>query len=427
MRSLKVCGRYLSWDDGAPFFYLADTAWELFHALSREEMDYYFSTRARQGFTAVQCVALAEKDGLRTPNFYGRLPLKIGDGGMPDPTKPDTDGDYSYWAHVDYALEDAEKHGLFLALLPTWGDKFNKAWGIGPEIFTEENAFLYGKWLGERYKNRPNIIWILGGYRPLEERHRKIVDAMAAGIKSSGDGHLMTFHPVGGRTSVDFVGDADYIDFHTAQTSHGIEQCYASDEVMLKMAAATEKPYLDSEPRYEDHPACFNTKTRYYWDSADVRQNAYWDVLSGACGHTYGNHCVWSMNRAPSDYFPYTWSEALTHEGAEQMLHLKELRLSRDYFSLKPVFGLVCEQFYGIGHMVAAAGDGYVYIYSPLGIPFTFDPEPLGLKSPLRVSWFDPRTGDEKIFGIIKRDEKATLAPPSQGKGCDWVLVVESV
>ncbi len=75
MRRLKTLGRYLSWDDGSPFFYLADTAWELLHALSREEMDFYFECRARQGFTAVQCVALAENDGLRTPNFYGRVPL----------------------------------------------------------------------------------------------------------------------------------------------------------------------------------------------------------------------------------------------------------------------------------------------------------------------------------------------------------------
>ncbi|MGI6202378.1 MAG: glycoside hydrolase family 140 protein [Eubacteriales bacterium] len=427
MRRLKTLGRYLSWDDGSPFFYLADTAWELLHALSREEMDFYFECRARQGFTAVQCVALAENDGLRTPNFYGRLPLKIGENGMPDPAAPDTDGEYCYWSHVDYAVDVAAKHDIFIVLLPTWGDKFNRAWGKGPEIFDEQNAFAYGKWLGERYSKRPNIIWMLGGDRALEKRHRAIIDAMAAGIKSAGDTHLMTFHPVGCRTSVDFVGDADYIDFHTAQTSHGIDQCYASDRVMLKMAAATAKPYMDSEPRYEDHPACFNTKTGYYWDSSDVRQNAYWNVLSGACGHTYGNHCIWSMTREPSEYFPYTWREALIHEGAEQMIHLKRLRLSRDYFSLQTMPGLVCDNYAGMGHMVAAAGEGYAYVYSPLGIPFTFDPAPLRCSGPLRASWYNPRTGEEKIFGVLNPREKTMLAPPTQGKGCDWVLVVEGI
>ena len=33
------------------------------------------------------------------------------------------------------------------------------------------------------------------------------------------------------------------------------------------MAAATEKPYLDSEPRYEDHPACFNDRIGYFWNA----------------------------------------------------------------------------------------------------------------------------------------------------------------
>ena len=64
MRKIKVNGRYLSWSDGSPFFYLADTAWELFHRLNREEMDLYFKQRSRQGFNAVQAVALANYDGM---------------------------------------------------------------------------------------------------------------------------------------------------------------------------------------------------------------------------------------------------------------------------------------------------------------------------------------------------------------------------
>ena len=30
--------------------------------------------------------------------------------------------------------------GLYVGFLPTWGDKWNKKWGVGPEIFTPENA-----------------------------------------------------------------------------------------------------------------------------------------------------------------------------------------------------------------------------------------------------------------------------------------------
>ena len=94
MRKLTVKGRYLAWEDGEPFFYLGDTAWEIFHRLSREEMEHYFAQRARQGYTVVQGVALAEFEGLTVPNAYGRLPLCLTDG-LPDPARPDTQGEYS--------------------------------------------------------------------------------------------------------------------------------------------------------------------------------------------------------------------------------------------------------------------------------------------------------------------------------------------
>lgn len=426
MKTLKVQGRYLAWDNGEPFFYLGDTAWELFHALSKEETEQYMKERSRQGFTAVQAVALAEMEGVTTPNYYGRLPLCLTDG-VPDPTCPDTDGEYSYWDHVDYVVETAAKHGLFITLLPTWGDKFNLCWGKGPVIFNEENAFTYGKWIAERYKDKWNIIWMLGGDRKLEEFHRKIIDAMAEGIRSVDTNHLITFHPPGAQDSTDFLCDAEYIDFHTAQTSHSTDQCYRLETVFGKMAAASEKPYMDSEPRYEDHPACFDASIGYFWDAADVRQNAYWSILSGACGHTYGNHSIWSMTRTASEYFPYTWQQALTHDGAEQMRWVKELRLRRDYTSLCPAPELLVENFAGMGHMVAAKGTDYAYVYSPLGAPFTVNLESFFGAKCVRGIWFNPRTGEETVFAIFRAGEKTLVVPPTQGKGQDWVLVLEAV
>src|SRR4051812_8009662 len=84
--------RHLVHADGTPFFYLGDTAWELFHRLTREEADASLDDRARKGFTVIQGVALAEFEGLREPNAYGDLPLRGG-----DPTKPND----AYFRHVD--------------------------------------------------------------------------------------------------------------------------------------------------------------------------------------------------------------------------------------------------------------------------------------------------------------------------------------
>lgn len=198
--------RFLMWDNGTPFFYLGDTAWELFHRCNRQEAEMYLKDRASKGFTVIQAVALAELDGLHTPNPYGHTPL-IDD----DPLKPNE----PYWKHVDDMVEMANRMGIFIGMLPTWGDKWNRKWGAGPEIFNPQNARTYGEWIGNRYKGR-NIIWILGGDPPVEnERHYAILRGMAEGIRAAvGKSQLMSFHPVGQQHSSQYFHHDDWLDFN---------------------------------------------------------------------------------------------------------------------------------------------------------------------------------------------------------------------
>ena len=142
--------RYLEYDDGTPFFYLADTAWELFHRLNREEAQYYLSNRAAKGFTAIQAVALAELGGTDVPNVYGELPLT-----NRDPATPNE----GYFRHVDDIVQDAEKLGLFMGMLPTWGSCWKLVGGNDNAIFSVENARVYGRFIGERYRDNA-VIWI---------------------------------------------------------------------------------------------------------------------------------------------------------------------------------------------------------------------------------------------------------------------------
>ncbi len=185
--------RFLVTADGEPFFWLGDTAWELFHRLNREDAEKYLKNRAERRFTVVQAVVLAELDGLNDPNAYGERPL-VGN----DPLKPNE----AYFAHVDWIVKRANALGIYVGMLPTWGDKWNKKWGVGPEIFTVANAEAYGEWLGRRYKDA-GIIWVLGGDRPVDSAaHIDIMRAMARGLrKGDGGAHLRTFHPTGGNGS----------------------------------------------------------------------------------------------------------------------------------------------------------------------------------------------------------------------------------
>ncbi|MBQ7298582.1 MAG: DUF4038 domain-containing protein, partial [Clostridia bacterium] len=296
MQTLHVSDnkRHLTTSDGSPLFLIADTAWELFHRLSREQTIHYLDTRAAQGFNMIQAVILAELDGLAAPNANGNFPLAKTPDGAYDPTALEE----SYFAHVDFVIAEAGLRGLYVGLLPTWGDKWNRMWGAGPEIFTPENAYTYGRLLGTRYRAYDNIIWILGGDRPLTDaRHVAVIDAMAQGL-SDGDGgkHLKTLHPSGASSSSAYVHDRDWLDFNMMQSGHGRPSPYCFDMLLADYARTPTKPTMDGEPCYEDHPINFDAANGYF-DAYDVRLAAYRNLFCGACGNTYGHHSIWGFRR----------------------------------------------------------------------------------------------------------------------------------
>ncbi|MEM6647875.1 MAG: DUF4038 domain-containing protein, partial [Bacteroidota bacterium] len=288
LQALQVSAdqRHLEYTDGEPFFWLGDTAWELFHRLDREEATFYLEDRAAKGFTVIQAVALAELDGLNTPNPYGHTPLIDNDPAQPNP---------AYFEHVDFIVEKANALGLYIGMLPTWGDKFNLKWGVGPVVFTEDNAAAYGTWLAERYRDA-DVIWILGGDRnPETPEHEAVVRSMAAAIEAvHGGAQLMTYHPQGDGFSATWFHDDAWLDFNMYQSGHGSFDKPNYRVVAQGYGLTPTKPVLDGEPRYEDHPVNWNPDNGWFMDF-DTRQAAYWPMLSGAMGHTYGNHNIWQM------------------------------------------------------------------------------------------------------------------------------------
>ncbi len=415
-------GRYLQTDQGQSFFYLGDTAWELFHRLNREEADLYLENRAKKGFTVIQAVVLAELDGLTTPNSYGDRPLHDN-----DPTRPNE----AYFRHVDYIVNKAESLGIYIGMLPTWGDKWNKKWGVGPEIFTPENAAVYGEFLGNRYKNKP-IIWILGGDRsPEKEAHLAILRAMAGGLgKGDGGRHLMTYHPQGGNNSAQWFHDDDWLDFNMFQSGHSEINLPNYKTTFDNYQRVPVKPTLDGEPRYEDHP--INWKPANGWfDEYDVRQAAYWSTLSGACGHTYGDHNIWQMwqsGRPPISSARTPWREALDHPASSQMGHMRRLLESCRYHELVPDPKLLASPADdGADHVsVACTTDRRIaLVYLPTGKPVEIHLNTLSGES-VKASWFDPQTGSSSSAGQFPTEGTKRFEPKESGRGHDIVLVLHS-
>ncbi len=422
--------RFLVHADGTPFFYLGDTAWELFHRLNREEAEKYLENRRSKGFTVIQAVALAELEGLDVPNAYGHRPLLKAEGRY-DPTKPDIEegADNDYWDHIDWIIERAAQKGIYIGLLPTWGDKLDKKWGVGPEIFDVNNARIYGQWIGERYKDRVNIIWINGGDRSGNNKNGRIWNAIAEGIKSVDSRHLMTYHPIGGQSSSAWFHRGRWLDFNMLQSGHGDKDIPNYLMIQKDYIKEPVKPCLDGEPRYEDHPVGWHRDGKTGWfDDFDVRQAVYWSVFAGGCGVTYGCHNIWQFfdkGKEPISVARHFWYDTLDLPGAFQMTHLRRLMESRPMLTRIPDASLIIEgQTNGPDHIEATRGDDYAFVYSPYGKTFKIAMEKISGQK-VKCQWFNPRNGESIEIGELENTGIREFDPPGQTeRGNDWVLVL---
>jgi hypothetical protein len=426
--------RFLVYEDGKPFFWLGDTAWELFHRLNREEANRYLENRARKGFTVIQAVALAELDGHAAADAAGHLPLVD-----LDPTRPAVQAgpNNDYWDNVDDIVNKAGALGLFIGFLPTWGRFWHDPTKDGRPLFNEANAAVYGEWLGKRYQDKP-IIWILGGDRSLDNEEQKaVIRAMARGLrKGDGGRHLITLHPPGGNGSSTWFHSDDWLDFNMRQNGHAAEFTGRYDQTRADYDRTPVKPVLDGEPLYEDHPVSFDAKKLGHSVAADVRRPLYWDLFGGAFGHTYGHHSVWQMwapPRSPINNPLMPWMEALDQPGAGQMQHARHLLESRPFLTRVPddsviVTARVPTSVPGAGRYHFAAtrdsAGSYAMVYAPVGRPFKVRMDKItGAK--VQAWWFNPRDGKATAIGVFPNTDEREFSPPDPGEMLDWVLVLD--
>lgn len=413
--------RYLL-KNGKPFFWMGDTGWELFHRLNKDDVETYFKKRSEQGFTIVQAVVLSELNGIDSPNANGDKPL-IDD----DPTKPNE----AYFKFVDYVVDKANDYNMNIAMLPTWGDKIDKGtWGAGPEIFNPTNAKIYGKWIGDRYKNKTNIIWVLGGDRnPRNKNDIDIWNAMGDGImEATNNKAVISFHPQPCDSgSATWFHKASWLSFNMFQNGH-CRDVANYNKIQLAYNMSPTKPVMDAEPIYEDHPVCFNVKDLGTSSAYDVRKYACLDLFSGAFGHTYGCHDIWQMysaKHAPLNGPHMFWNEALNLPGANQMQFVRKLIESHSMLDRVPDQSLIDENNYDPATRIQATrGNDYAFIYTSQGKPFTVHLDKIN-STTLHAYWYDPRNGKTKDIGNIKNEGTKKFDPPSSGYGQDWVLVID--
>jgi len=365
---LQSNGHSFKQSDGKPFLWFADTAWELFHFLSKEDATYYLQRRAEQGFTVIMASAFSEFTQRNEPNFYGQRPfLKEG-----DPLTQNED----YYRHVDWVIDQAAARGLYVGLLPAWGDKVFTRPGNRNSILNTSNARAYGKWFGNRYRSRKNIVWVLGGDRN-GGGFEPVWREMAAGIRSVDPTHLITWHPNGRWSSSTWFHEDTWLGFNMIQSGHNLKDNPVHEMIRTDFDRRPIKPVVDGEPAYETHPVDWKPDQKGRFDALDVRKHAYWGILAGAAGHTYGAHGIWqfrdpALRPAIGATIDQTWREQLELPGAKHLIHLKRLLEQRPIEDRIPSQSLLASgQGFGDEYIAIARGKNYVYAYSSNGHPFT--------------------------------------------------------
>jgi len=293
-------GRYLVDQAGVPFLIMGDSPWSMIAALNNDQVNTYLQDRSQKGFNTL-IVELTEHEslyprgdsaGVSPANFFGQPPfLTAGDFSTPNE---------AYFTNADWVIDQAAAKGMVVVLFPCYVGYPGTAEGWYNEMLANgtNKCRQYGQYVGNRYKNKPNIIWAMYADHNPDGTIDAMVEALAAGIQSVDTNHLFTAHLQRGYDVRGLLPNSAWLQLDTSytdlQTYVGCLQAYAETPAM---------PVFQIENWYEGE---HNTTP------ANVRAEAYWANLSGACGQTFGNLPIWP--------FASGWEAALNSTGSPSII-----------------------------------------------------------------------------------------------------------
>ena len=396
-------GRYFL-RGGQPFFWMGDTVWSIVNRYTQEEAAFYMEQRRTQGFNVLN-VMLIFNGG---PGLKTAMADQEGETPFLD-MNPATPND-RYFRNVDRLVAQARQTGFTLAVLACGGS--SGSFVNVQKILTAGNARAYGRWLGRRYRDNPNIVWV-NGFDLMPWQYEEVAREFAAGLQE-GDGgaHLITYHPAGGGTSSYFHHES-WLAANTIQTWADFTRIYPM--VFADYLRLPPKPVIMAEGAYEDGPE-YSTRPI---TPLVVRQQAWWSYLAGGF-HTYGHNDMWRKNPG--------WRESLHAPGAGHMTVLKNVFAARKWWRYAPdqsVFALGA----GGGKILNAAarsadGDGImVYLSNPATVSLRL--EKITAAASVRATWVNPETGERTAAGVMpNRGIRVFTTPPSR---TDALLLLDAV
>jgi hypothetical protein len=413
---LKVgpTGRYLVDQTGTPVLLQGDFGWSLVVSTTRDEVLRYLLDRQRKGFNAIYLGLIDHLFSYDPPrNWYGDDPFT-------------TPGDFStpneaYFAYADWVIQKAAETGLCVFIAPSffgyrapggsdaYGGYQTRAEGWYADVLANgvDGCYEYGRYVGRRYGRVDNLVWVMAGDRCPGEALEH-VRSMARGILEEDPRHLVTAHVHPGCKPYEQFPDDSWLTLSNTYTYDIVHR-----ELLADYNANPGRPSFLLESTFEgEHNA----------SAVQIRRQAYWAILLGACGQFMGNLPTW--------HFSPGWTCGLDSPGSWDMARLGGLFNSMRWWDLVPdqehlivVGGL--GEFRGLDYCAAAATpDGSLAVaYLPATRRITVDLARL-VGARVAATWFDPATADRYPAGEHPTAGFADFAPPPGDH--DWVLVLEA-
>ena len=387
-------GHYFVDSDGKPVFWLGTTQWELFRGYKLEDAKTILEKSHSHGFTFVQVKLLGQGDGSR-PNAYGEKPLRNDDALTPNE---------AYFKNVDAVVRAAREQDLVISM-SIYHQSYRKHIPL-------EKARAWAKWLAERYRDAPNIVW--SSTPEATKEFVPILRELAAGLREADKSRrLITFKPdPAPAPSSSFIHDEEWLDFNSMQVWNAVKQIYpmVTKDYGLKPA----KPTLMAEAAYEAGSE-YGFEVTPLW----VRREAYYSYLAGG-HHTYGHNDSWRI-------LP-TWKEALDAPGARQMKILRKIYEARsEWWLLVPDQSILSSGGRTEGdvlHLAARHRDGrWAMVYLADKAEFSVDMSKLSGPE-LKAFWIDPRSGEELEIGRCASKGTKAFSTPAGWE--DSLLVLEA-
>lgn len=411
--SIAAGRRYLEDAAGRPFLIHGDTAWSLIAQLTREDAEKYLQDRQTRGFNTILVNLLEHRFSSHPPaNAYRQQPfLTPGDFATPNE---------DYFAHADWVLRQAAERGILVLLAPAYlghggGDEgwYRKMTANGPDKLR-----AYGRYLGRRYREFTNILWVhAGDYDP---PHKELVRAVADGIRDFDVRALHTAHCAPETAAIDYWKGEPWLQLSNVYTYGPV---YIS---ALKQYARPERiPFFLIESVYENEHRAGELR---------VRSQAYQALLSGASGHVYGNNPIWHFDGPGIFPAPTSWETALAGRGAQSMTHVRTLFASIPWWRLVPdTQGTLVTGGTGTGQdraVVAVTDDSLLaLVYLPSRRKVRLDLRSLQGRE-ITVRWFAPADGRYIATegARLPATEIRFFAPPASDAELekDWILVLEA-